>query len=57
MAWVLDLLRVVSRIEGQCISEATVKKTILRVISENFHMPTTQLLVNKDLSLLGHNHL
>ena len=30
MVWVLDLLRVVSRIEGQCISEATVKKTILR---------------------------
>ena len=41
----LDLFSVVTGTEGQFISEATVKKTSLRVISENFDMTATQLVI------------
>ena len=46
----LNLISVVTGTEGQFISEAT-------VISEHFNMPATQLLGDKDLGLLGDDHL
>ena len=45
MPWMLDLLSVDSGTEDQFISETTVEKMSLRVISEHFVMPTSQLLV------------
>ena len=42
---------------SQFISEATVRKTDPRVISERICMPATQLLNNKYLSLSDNNHL
>ena len=53
----LDLISIVTRIEGQFISEATVKETSLRVISEHFNMLAIQLLADRDLSLLDENPL
>ena len=44
-AWMLDLLGVDSGTEDQFISETTVEKMSLRVISEHFDMPASQLLV------------
>ena len=38
MPWMLDLLSVDSRTENQFISETTVEKMSLRVISEPFDM-------------------
>ena len=55
--WMFDLTSVVTGAEGQFISEATVKETSVRVISEHINMPATQLLGDKDLSLLGDDHL
>ena len=55
--WMLDLISIVTRIEGQFISEATVKETSLRVISEHFNMLAIQLLADRDLSLLDENPL
>ena len=45
MPWMLDLLSVDSGTEDQFISETTVEKITLRVISEHFDMPTSPLLV------------
>ena len=45
MPWMLDLLSVDSGMEDQFISETTVEKMILRVISEHFDMPASPLLV------------
>ena len=45
MPWMLDLLSVDSGTEDQFISETTVEKMSLRVISEHFVMPASQLLV------------
>ena len=53
----LDLISIVTRIEGQFISEATAKETSLRVISEHFNMLAIQLLADRDLSLLDENPL
>ena len=41
MPWMLDLLSLVTGTEGQFISEATIKKTSLRVFSQHFDMPAT----------------
>ena len=45
MPWMLDLLSVDSGTEDQLISETTVEKKSLRVISEHFDMPASPLLV------------
>ena len=45
MPWMLDLLRIDSGTEDQFISETTVGKMSLRVISEHFDMPASPLLV------------
>ena len=45
MPWMLDLLSVDSGTEDQFILETTVEKMSLRVISEHFDMPASQLLV------------
>ena len=45
MPWMLGLLSVDSGTEDQLISETTVEKVSLRVISEHFVMPASQLLV------------
>ena len=45
MPWMLDVLIVVTWTEGQFMSEATVKKTCLRVILEHFDMLATQLVI------------
>ena len=45
MPWMLDLLSVDSGTEDQFISETTVEKMSLRVISGHSVMPASQLLV------------
>ena len=45
MPWMLDLLSAASVTEEQFISETTVEKMSLRVISEHFDMPASQLLL------------
>ena len=45
MPWMLDLLSAASGIEDQFISETAVEKMSLRVISEHFDMPASQLLL------------
>ena len=45
MPWMLDLLSADSGTEDQFISETTVEKMSLRVNSEHFDMPASQLLV------------
>ena len=45
MPWMLDLLSAASGKEDQFISETTVEKMSLRVISEHLDMPASQLLV------------
>ena len=45
MPWMLEFLSVDSGTEDQFISEITVEKMSLRVISEHFDMPASQLLV------------
>ena len=45
MSWMLDLLSVDSGTADQFISEITVEKMSLRVISEHFDMPASQLLL------------
>ena len=45
MPWMLDLLSVDSGTEDQFISETTVEKMSLSMISEHFDMPASPLLV------------
>ena len=45
MPWMHDLLSVDSGTEDQFLSETTVEKMSLRVISEHLDMPVSQLLV------------